>query len=662
MVLKDIRTVVQGGKEAYDEANSHFKPPPEGLQPVGDTGFYKTPDVVSPNDCDNYPDSPYCGGNPWSNKPFGIDVDWSVHPCGVTVSARGTLGYTKLPTHQFSYVSPLCRDQYDKNETEPNKPSQASGGVYTDIPPTNWPGNISDDTEVWVIAIQHQRLSSIEWRVQLVDFDLPLAEFVDPSNENRDYLPTGWNYPSQTVRRGQSLMKARYTVKLNNNVPGSIATVHGIRAAPLHLLEQDTSNKYGWDNPNVYFASNYEGWLMLAKGFLGEIKSLHVASYLWNPVGWNSNGFKWNGRAFDGRIAFGASLSWVEIVAVIPVQDPPKENRQVPPPRKRKCCMQCCSDGQQNQNQNDSLLRQILKEVKDVKKVVGFEEFPVKMPESLLDRDEGFIGNLIPNQPVQEPNIPRLIGRFIRYFDEILGQWEVPIEIKDTDPTTPGDQPKGVRLKNVAECLADMYALLFDNYIVSQQNLQVGAKGLIETGLTKQAVVQNYYALMCLIDFFGFKYKEVKANVPLSFKVSEEKFEDFMKNSEQEIRVFDYDPKDKTSPSYADDMLALKQAAAIIKAVHFRKIDHKGDIAAQLLDLVKTAANYTGKVNDGEVKPGGGKTNKDFDDFIEDAETEWSRQTGINTQTPYGRPYDQRPRITILNPDGGVSNPPSGGS
>lgn len=115
------------------------KPPPSGLVPLGDTGLYTTPgDAADPRDCDRYPDSPYCGGNPLDKRPIAIDIETTAikDDCGVMTSAtvKPTLGFIKLPPVSVAQIPENCREKYEQQgkQNVPPPPSDK----YDDYQPT----------------------------------------------------------------------------------------------------------------------------------------------------------------------------------------------------------------------------------------------------------------------------------------------------------------------------------------------------------------------------------------------------------------------------------------------------------------------------------------------------------------------------------------------
>ena len=87
-----------------------FKAPSEGLVPIGNTGLYVTPDEpADPTDCDRWPDSPYCGGNPFSLAPVSFEPSIAIDGCNIGIRFDGSIGFIKVPPVSIVYRKPECR-------------------------------------------------------------------------------------------------------------------------------------------------------------------------------------------------------------------------------------------------------------------------------------------------------------------------------------------------------------------------------------------------------------------------------------------------------------------------------------------------------------------------------------------------------------------------
>ncbi|MEG5048658.1 hypothetical protein [Microcoleus sp. B4-C1] len=143
----------------------------------------------------------------------------------------------------------------------------------------------------------------------------------------------------------------------------------------------------------------------------------------------------------------------------------------------------------------------------------------------------------------------------------------------------------------------------------------------------------------------AFKTQEIDVSVPISFTPGAETIHDLVKESELHLKGLDYTEKE----TLRDIFLDLLQAAAVIRAVHWQRIDTKKDTKSQLLallkgtvDLAKSIKNPTNPTGD----DGQEKTTDSFEDSLDKMENGFTTVTGItDTQNPYGRTVDRRPRI-----------------
>jgi hypothetical protein len=170
-------------------------------------------------------------------------------------------------------------------------------------------------------------------------------------------------------------------------------------------------------------------------------------------------------------------------------------------------------------------------------------------------------------------------------------------------------------------------------------------KNLAESGMARQEAIKGYLAVKAIIKYMAFKSSEIDVPIPMTFTAGAESISELLKESEGHIKGTDYSEKE----TLRDVQLDLLQAAAIIRAVHWQRIDTKSDTKNQLLsilkgsvDLASTIANP--KSTDGEEKKFDPAQN--FEDFLDDVENGFRNTTGISDiENPYGRLPNRRPRI-----------------
>lgn len=268
---------------------------------------------------------------------------------------------------------------------------------------------------------------------------------------------------------------------------------------------------------------------------------------------------------------------------------------------------------------------------------LGLQELPATLPESLISKDEGFIGNLIPNPNATIHNYIKLFGWYVERYDELMGQWELAIEVKDTDPSTPGEQPKGIKLPNLAEATAEIFLLAFQAYSNTEILLNLLTRNLIETGTDKQQNFITYKLLQSLTDWVGFKQKDISLEMPLTFSPEKTRYDEIMQESKVKVNCVEFDEKFGLEA----DFMRFREAAAILQAQYKRKLDPNGDIQAQILKYILDTFRGVNKVNGDD---------ENLEEFFNQVENGFTDIPSVGDPTqPYGRPYEQRPKIRDLS-------------
>lgn len=267
--------------------------------------------------------------------------------------------------------------------------------------------------------------------------------------------------------------------------------------------------------------------------------------------------------------------------------------------------------------------------------ILGVDDYPISIPESFIKKGDGLVGDLISNNNKEVENVSRLICWYVERFDEIMGQFEIPIEIKDTDPTKPGDQSKMMRFPNVAETLAEAMMLLMQLSINSELHTNIITRILVEAGQDKKQNFITYKSVETLIDYLGYKVKNKEVKLPLMFTPDKTGYEEILKECQIPVSVAEYDEK----LSLQADLMRFREAAAILKANNFVKLDPNQDIKTQIMERL---LNLNGLMKDTTSE----KPDDNFDEFLNAVEQGFTNTPGVGDPTkPYGRPYEDRPRI-----------------
>ncbi|MBD1925755.1 hypothetical protein H6F74_05590 [Trichocoleus sp. FACHB-90] len=674
----------------------------KGLVPIGNTGLYATPDTAAdPRDCNRYPSSIYCGGAPLSIEPIALDPEVVIDECGnvVGISITPTVGFIQLPPVQIVKPNINCikpKDLFDKIPAPPDLPPSTIYDLDNETDYVVIFGNRSsivlDKDEYGYDGLQ-KGISASGGVTQYRDKEGILIRVTATLNNSFSFRyssdifgnPGGARFDKHQMYyrwENNNIFQKRNNEEFQVNELRTFVT----DVKPLNRFQDDEFTN--GDFPEGGILSGY-----------GPTSSLPVIGGVFTH-----GMIQGRGKTIKNflEIVLKNSNTKNTTMSITMIAAFPTGLRRPlppPPPPDRRCCMSCCPNNSGNQASNDAPLRLIyskvvqidkrvtkleenvgefpvvleyfdadekipgkqgktisvksiadsipttFQRVENVAKIIGIEELPAELPESFISRDEGFLGNLIPNQPVYKRNLVQLLGYFMERFEEITGQFEIPIQIKDSDPTTPGDQPKGIKIPNIAEGIAEMMLLLIQTSVNSETLINICTKTLIESGQIKQQDFKNFHQLTTVLDYMGCGTQEVKKSIPLSFSVGAETLPDLLRDTTVEVSVTEL----KEQRDMKDVFMPLLDSASIIKSVFFRKFDQKGDIKAQLIDMVKGHAATNDKLN-GNEKDADGKDN--FDRFIDDAEIGFTTEPGITNSTePYGKDYSRRPRIREIGKD-----------
>jgi hypothetical protein len=599
-----------------------------GLVPLGDTGFWHSSlEPVSPLDCARYPDSPYCGGFPISFQPFGISPQIVRDSCNIGIRLNQTVGFIKFPPLVLVYRYPECRklppeplpatDNYSLPVRIPPNNCLASNSPeaillfrdslegYESVANYDGQGGFAEITSretITVLRFDFPVTTTETKRIGTV-YDAPVVGYVTLKRQGSSKANEGWR---DLYWRGADLP-----------VPLESET-EAIETVKLTYSEDGDYLLFGTTIARVFVNNRQRATDFINRNGVNR-KETEIFGYL-SDIGEN-----------DGTVT---RIRQQHYTVLIQCGQQSNSNRNNPPPpinKKPKEDMGCCPE-------HTALLNRLIKKVDKLSEIVGVDEYPASLPQSLISKDEGFLGNLIPNPNKEVANLTQFLAWYVERFDEIMGQWEIPIEIKDSDPNTPGDQPKGIKLLNMAEAIAEMFTLSYQAYLNSELMINLSTRNLIETGQDKRQNFITYKLLQSFTDYIGYKYKEVKADMPLMFTPEKVSFDELLKETKVKVAVPEFDEK----LNFQVDLMRFRKAASILDSVFFKRVNPKGDIKGQLMkslfDLLKSVNDFNEASDD------------NFDQFIDDAEVGFTNTPGItDNQNPYGRSYSQRPRIRDLS-------------
>lgn len=598
---------------------------PEGRIPIGD-GWYRTPEIIDPRDPINYPDSPWNGGNPINSTPLALDLEASFHPCGFDLSMTPTIGFMIFPTAGLSYRFPgECR----------NEPPQPKPGATADMKetPMNWDDYGAKDSDV-VIATVAVDYYSFYTEQRMYPYPNLITGFSTTTFSAEALFPVSADYDAgELISDYNYLGITTFSREMADWVWGT--------GSPL-VRENKYAGIFRLNRPDKFNIYSREGVLeiCLFRGLFSHLKRMYPME-----IRRVENSFTniLEGNAFTDTSLYVKKYK----VNLKNLSSPPYSKNPPPPPDEEKeCCMECCSQSNQQQQDYSDLLRKILKKVENIEKRVGCDDYPFTVPKSLVKQSDNWLANILPTETKQINNTQEFIRHLFLTLDELLGEFEIPIEIKDTDPTKPGEQPSGMKILNVAEGISELAALSVVSSTNSEVAINMMSRILYELAALRQSDADGNSKTKSLIDFFGFKTKDVQENIKLTFTPGTDKLDEMLVEKEHPITVTIFDDVKQT---YKHDAAKLLEAAAITKAVNSKKINI-ADAALAAADIAKNVRELAkNKKKQDEVL--GKKQQEDFDEVIDSYEKGFIDTIGIDdSANPYGEPYASRPKVRKLDP------------
>ncbi len=199
-----------------------------------------------------------------------------------------------------------------------------------------------------------------------------------------------------------------------------------------------------------------------------------------------------------------------------------------------------------------------------LKKVTGADDFPMILPEYLLD---DFI-----DKPATIPNQVAYNVWLLKQIDALVGLFPIKIERVDEN-----GQKQMLVFENIAEAIAELTGLIAQVAFDADTAVNVSTRATGEAVGAKAAALQAGSYLKAIIDYMGFQGEAVSFDVPISVtpgavgldgKLQESELKDFLKPSTQKAIGFK-----NTDP--VDQRLVLQrilQSGEISRAALFRPL------------------------------------------------------------------------------------------
>lgn len=299
----------------------------------------------------------------------------------------------------------------------------------------------------------------------------------------------------------------------------------------------------------------------------------------------------------------------------------PYSNDLLPPPLNQP----------QNEDDMGCNCKQIEADLRAIKKFLGVKQEPWVFPSSLGSEEGG-------TQSI--PDIANMMAYFAKQMSGMLGATgEIKIKVKDSSITQEGDQEVELSFPNIAEAIANLTGLAITNQAISSATLDASLRGLFQAGQAFTSAAVGTEQIESIMEWLGFEMKKKSLQVPLAYTPGKESPDKILKDSQVYLSYWDVDDK-KSLQDYLNIFIV---ASEIVKAANFQKLEDPFDYRVR---VNHAAANL-------------GERDVDLDSYLDRVEDGFINNASGNTDTtPYGRPYNERPRIRNINKEAGDGNNP----
>lgn len=206
---------------------------------------------------------------------------------------------------------------------------------------------------------------------------------------------------------------------------------------------------------------------------------------------------------------------------------------------------------------------------------LGANDYPIELPASLTQENE---------LATTVDSIPKFLSWLTRQIDALVGQFPVKIKIEDTDLIQVGEQGLDLNFPNLAEMLAELFGMVLSTRSLSDANMNIALRNLHETGSVRLLSIQNHYLIEAITEYLGYQTSKKKIAVPFTYnplvtvaenddEESSEKLSDALRPTELDLEIEEMTDK----VPLARHLQVILEAARIIKAVHWQKIDTNGE-------------------------------------------------------------------------------------
>jgi hypothetical protein len=276
--------------------------------------------------------------------------------------------------------------------------------------------------------------------------------------------------------------------------------------------------------------------------------------------------------------------------------------------------------------------QELLRRLEAIKKAIGVDGLPASVPDQIAKQNPG---------QIQIQSLAELQLWQVQQLDGVMGRWPQQIPI----PTPTGSVNVG--MPNMAEAMSELVGMMVSQQVTATQILNTTSRTLAQAGSATQQAHLAHLTSKANAEFLGFESRPSEVDMPLAYTPGQSPFDGLLNESMAKIQGFENTDKQDLKSILAE----LLQAAAIIRAVYWRRLDTKGDLKTQLRKNLRGQGEFLDEV--GQNKG----ADSDWEAYLNQVEEGFSGSTG--DKTPYNRNPEERPKIKDRSPK--TDKPGTGG-
>lgn len=276
-----------------------------------------------------------------------------------------------------------------------------------------------------------------------------------------------------------------------------------------------------------------------------------------------------------------------------------------------------------NQAAQAAELATLLAELERIKSAIGVHGLPASVPNQIAKKAGGqrMINSLAELHLWQ-----------VEQLDGVVGQWPIEIGVD-----TPGGNV-GLTIPNMAEAMAEQMGLMIGQQVTSAQILNTASRTLAQSGSATQQAHLAHLTAKANADFLGYESRASAVDIPLAYTPGQQPFDGLLKESTAKIQGFENTDSTDIKAIFAE----LLQAAAIIRAVYWRKLDTKGDLKTQIRGNIRGQGDFIDKAAAGDG------SDSDWEAYLKQVAEGFRGVTG--DANPFNRPPTEGPQIKDRSP------------